>query len=94
LPARRGKRDVPAVAILGGWLEVYEMLLTSAFRYVFSAKGAGSCKPGATPQGKVFPKASAEGANQIIAEEDAEVNRAVSAGEFLTKTWGVAPGWY
>jgi hypothetical protein len=28
----------------------------------------------------------------IIAEKDAEVNRAVSAGEFLTKTWGVAPG--
>jgi len=60
--------------------------------YVFSAKGAGSCKPGATPQGKVCPKASAESANQIIAEEDAEVNRAVSAGKFLTKTWGVAPG--
>src|SRR6266568_323802 len=32
--------------------------------YVFSAKGAGSCKPGATPQGKVSPKASAESANQ------------------------------
>src|SRR3989442_8935190 len=25
-------------------------------RHVFSAKGAGSCKPGATPQEKVFPK--------------------------------------
>ena len=62
--------------------------------YVFSAKGAGSCKPGATPQGKVCPKASAESANQIIAEEGGEVNRAVSAGEFLTKTWGVAPGLY
>ena len=58
-----------------------------------SAKGAGSCKPGATPQGKVSPKASAESANQrgvcfkrlrhrgIIAEKDAEVNRTVSAGE-------------
>jgi hypothetical protein len=42
--------------------------------------------------GKSFPKASAESANQIIAEKDAKVNRAVSAGEFLTKTWGVAPG--
>jgi hypothetical protein len=32
---------------------------------VFSAKGAGSFKPGATPQGKVvFQKASAESANQ------------------------------
>jgi len=41
---------------------------------------------------KFPPKASAESANQIIAEEDVEVNRAVSAGEFLTKTWGVAPG--
>ena len=31
----------------------------------FSAKGAGSFKPGATPQGKVvFPKTSAESANQ------------------------------
>jgi hypothetical protein len=29
---------------------------------VFSAKGAGSCKPGATPQGKVAPQTSAEGA--------------------------------
>jgi hypothetical protein len=29
----------------------------------------------------------------IIAEKDAEVNRAVSAGEcFLTKTWDLAPG--
>jgi hypothetical protein len=43
-------------------------------------------------QGKVCSNASAESANQIIAEKDAEVNRAVSAGEFLTKTWGVAPG--
>ena len=53
---------------------------------MFSAKGAGLCKPGATPQGKVCPRASAESANQIIAKEDAEVNRAFSAGEFLTKT--------
>jgi hypothetical protein len=43
--------------------------------------------------GKGCPKASAESANQIIAEEEADVNRAVSATEFfLTKTWGVAPG--
>ena len=28
----------------------------------------------------------------IIAEKGAEVNRAFSAGEFLTKTWGVALG--
>jgi hypothetical protein len=58
--------------------------------YVFGAKGAGSASP--PRRGKVCPKASAETANQIIAEEDAEVNRAVSAGEFLTKTWGVAQG--
>jgi hypothetical protein len=44
-------------------------------------------------RGKVCPKASAESANQIIAEKDAQVNRAVCAGEFLTKTWGVAPGY-
>jgi hypothetical protein len=28
----------------------------------------------------------------VFAEKDAEMNRAVSASEFLTKTWGVAPG--
>jgi hypothetical protein len=34
---------------------------------------------------KFVPKRALK-ANQIIAEEDAEVNRAVSADEFLTKT--------
>lgn len=50
------KIDIVANTIRGG--------SRSPNAYVFSAKGAGSCKPGATPQGKVAPQTSAESANQ------------------------------
>ena len=37
---------------------------TEKFSYLFSAKGAASGQPGATPQEKMSPERSAESANQ------------------------------
>ena len=71
-------------------------------RYLFSANGAGSFEPGATPQELIHLKSSALKARFIAVQTGEEVrreasgalNRAFSARVMTrSRTWGVAPGW-
>jgi len=64
---------------------------------VFSAKGAASYQPGATPQGSVKREILGLKARPIIPTDcvPPAINRAFSARDSKQHaSWGVAPGWY
>ena len=67
----------------------------SAHPHLFSAKGAGSYQPGATPQENAKPPESGLKARPTIPMNDQiPINRAFSALHGKRHaSWGVAPGW-